>query len=178
VGSFVERGTGPRAIEGGPVVLAAGGGGPVYWVRVWSVLLLVDLSIQYLVGMYVNLFVVLPASWSWPAMMGMMAGSGSGALMLHMMNGYLLGLLAIVSLPLAMMSRRADLMIWSTAGFLGVALAGISGLEFMFTGFSVNAWSFLIASGALLSLVSYLVVAIVSGPESYRSPLPSPSLGP
>ncbi len=165
------------AIEARPVGLAAPGGGPAYWVRFWSVLLLVDLAIQYLLGMYVNLFVALPASWSWPAMMGMMAAAGVGALMLHMMNGYLLGLLAVVSLPLAVMSRRADLVVWSTAGLLGIVLAGVSGLEFMFTGFTVNAWSFLMASGALLALVSYLVVATLSWSERSSSQVPAPSPG-
>lgn len=164
------------AFDARSVSVSLTGDGPVYRVRIWSVLVLSDLAIQYLLGMYVNLFVALPTSWSRSTMMGMMGGGGSGVLMVHMMNGYLLGLLGVIGLLLAAMSRRVDLVSWSTLGLMGIAFAGLSGLAFMFTGFTVNAWSFLMAAGSLLSFGSYFVVLTLSW--SARDPTRGPDLGP
>jgi hypothetical protein len=139
-------------------------------VRLSVGVILADLLVQFLLGMWLNLFASfanMPGSLF--SMSGMM-GSGTGmsntmmtisasmaVLMIHMLNGYLLGILSIIALALSLCSKKISIASLGVAGFASILLAGISGLSFMFSGFQNNAFSYLMAVGFVVALFVYFV---------------------
>lgn len=137
--------------------------------------ILVDLIVQFLLGMWVNLFASFPSTFvssaSSSGMMGMMSsmmgassmmGGGMLVLMVHMMNGYLLLFLSIVVLAVSLNSGRAKIIGLAIAGLGSILLAGISGLAFMFSGFQNDLYSYSMAVGFILAFGIYFL-------ESYFS---------
>lgn len=89
-----------------------------------GLLTLVLLSVQFVLGMAVNLYVPIPTpGWG---MMGAMGSRGMGLLMAHMMTG---GLLLILSVILAMVATLSGqtlptLLGWGTIGSILLASPG------------------------------------------------------
>ncbi len=136
---------------------------------------LVDLLVQFLLGMWVNLFASLPSTFvssaSSSGMMGMMSsmmgassmmGGGMLVLMVHMMNGYLLLFLSILVLAVSLYSGRAKITGLAIAGVGSILLAGISGLIFMFSGFQDDLYSYSMAVGFILAFGIYFLVMYFS----------------
>lgn len=143
-------------------------------VRLSVSVILADLLFQFLLGMWLNLFASfanMPGSLF--SMSGMMA-SGMGmsnmmpmsasmaVLMIHMLNGYLLGILSIIALALSLYSKKISIASLGVAGFASILLAGVSGLSFMFSGFQNNAFSYLMAVGFVAALFVYFVELYLS----------------
>jgi hypothetical protein len=133
------------------------------YVKAALVIVLVDLVIQFILGMYLNLFGIFPSQISTGSGMGgmmstMMGGSGiptMSILMVHMLNGYLLGIISLVVLGLSAYSKSPRLVGLSIVGTAFILFAGISGLSFMFSMFSDNLLSFTMALGFIGAFVSY-----------------------
>ena len=126
------------------------------------------LFLQFLTGMWVNLFVSFPnfstsqGYFGMGVMMSFMF-SGGPVFMVHMMMGYLIGILSIVLLALSLLSGRIAMMSLGVAGFASVLFAGINGLAFMFSGFQNNANSYLMAVGFVLTFGIYFAQLYYSG---------------
>jgi hypothetical protein len=111
------------------------------------------LVIQFLVGMYVNLFVTLPQPLSFLGMMGFMgAYSGFAFVMVHMMIGILVGLTSIGILFVSLFSGRFNMSILSISLLLSIILAGVNGLFFVFYGQN-NLNSYLMSIGFILAVI-------------------------
>jgi hypothetical protein len=124
------------------------------------------LAIQFLLGMYVNLYVNLPpvgrgARGGGQSMMGRFGTmfSSGPVLMVHMMLGMLLVVLAVVALIVAAGSADRFAIVWSAAGLAALLVAGYGGISFFMFGHN-NVDSYLMAIGFLASFAAYLTGAL------------------
>jgi hypothetical protein len=101
---------------------------------------LVLLIAEFLLGMYVNLFV--PAPTNQPVLRA------------HILVGTLLVVLAVVTAVIAIAGRRRAVAVLAVAGLLFLLIAWIGGARFLGFG-GHNADSYLMASGFLFAAVSY-----------------------
>src|SRR5437879_1400234 len=102
------------------------------------------LVVQFLLGMFAKLYVHIAPAGRTGGCGGMLGGgmmralgramSGSSALMVHMMLGWLLVLLAVISLIGAVVARRTRATVLAAVGLTGILLAGYGGMQFMMTG--------------------------------------------
>ena len=103
---------------------------------------------QYLLGMYTNLFVQIPAGvdgWKWM--------SNSLVIMGHVTLGTLLLVVSTAGLVLAVRARASVWIAASVAGLAGIAAALLGGSTFM--NGQAEAMSFLMASGLGLAIAAY-----------------------
>jgi len=111
--------------------------------------------------MWLNLFAVFPqvstSSFNAMNMMSFMFNYGP-IFMLHMMTGFLLVILSFIILVFSLISKNSNLVVFSFIGLLSMILAGISGLLFMFSGFSNNINSYIMSLGFIISIVSYTII--------------------
>ncbi|OJI08002.1 MAG: hypothetical protein BK997_01745 [Candidatus Micrarchaeum sp. ARMAN-1] len=123
------------------------------------------LIIQFITGMWMNLFAVFPSSSFSFSMYGMMQVMFSvPELMVHMMNGILIGLISIIIFMIFAMRGDYRLSSLSAIASVSIFAAGISGLEFMFSGFSNNVFSFIMSMGFIFTVVAYsLILYLFSG---------------
>ena len=116
-----------------------------------NVLLLVA---QYLLGMYVNLFVQFPDSlpqgngWSW-------VFSNSSVTVAHVVLGPAIALLSIAVLGLSIAHRRALVITSSALGLLMVLFAWLSGSDFLSRG-QQDSSSYTMAIGFVAAMVFYV----------------------
>lgn len=129
--------------------------------------MLIALLVQFLLGIWVNLYVPTSSIMgrgnrsggmmgsSQTGLMGGMSRAMSGAmpLMLHMMLGWILLLAAFGALIGSVVARHAAAMFAALAGVLAVVVAGIGGLEFASTGHDV--YSFVMAVGFTGAVAAY-----------------------
>lgn len=114
---------------------------------------IVCLAIQYVLGMFVNLYVQFPGTlphndaWAW-------VFSHSGVTTAHIILGSIVVLLSIVALCFSIATRKASVMTLSILGFLMVAFAWLSGARFL-GNVAQNAPSFMMAIGFIGSIVFY-----------------------
>lgn len=128
---------------------------------------LVLLAVQFIIGMWINLFALFPTGNTGFPMNGMMSVMFSvPELMAHMMIGMLVGLLSLMifALSLIVNDRRSAML--SAVASLSIFLAGISGLEFMLSGFQVNILSFLMSLGFVVAVISYVFLIYSASMES------------
>ncbi len=120
------------------------------------------LIVQFIIGMWMNLFAVFPSFGSSLFMYGMMQVMFSvPELMVHMMNGILIGLVSLmIFIVLATFSDYRLSLLGGTAS-VSVLIAGISGLEFMFSGFTNNVFSFLMSLGFIFTVIAYSLILYI-----------------
>src|SRR5947207_462668 len=121
------------------------------------------LAVQFLLGMYANLYVHTSPVQGAGGSGGMMGGgmmramsqamSGSSALMLHMMLGWLLAILPLLSIASTLVARDRRATVLAAAGLGGILLAGYGGLQFMVTGH--DGYSFLMATGFIVAVGAF-----------------------
>jgi hypothetical protein len=112
------------------------------------------LIIQFLLGMFANLFVTFSTSTD-PNPLAVVFTGGSPALMLHVVLAAVLFILALLVLISAGLIHRRPVFGIATAGFTSTALAFFSGIAFVYTGYTNNTLSYLMAVGFLFGLVIY-----------------------
>lgn len=137
-------------------------------VRVSVAVVLAVLLLQFLVGMWLNLFATFPNvpsaySGGMAGMMSFMFSGGMSVLMIHMMTGYLILALAVVALAASASAGRTSLAALAAGGLVSVVLAGASGLYFMYSGFANEAYSYLMAVGYVLAFSFYFVELLLVG---------------
>ncbi len=134
-------------------------------IRMITAGVLLLLSIEYLIGMVVNLFVQLPsahpgagaAEFFSGAVQGVAWGlvQGPWALVIHVTLGLLLGLASFILIGLAIASRQRLWIITSLLGWIGIVGAGFNGASFLNYGHDFS--SLLMSIGFLLAAISYII---------------------
>jgi hypothetical protein len=135
------------------------------WLRPLTLLALLLLAIQFLIGMLVNLFVTIPASHpgtNAPEYFSGVArgvawalGHGDVWLRLHTVDGLLLFLDSLVLIWLAVTVRQRAWIIATIVGFVGIMAAGFNGASFLNYGHDFS--SLLMSIGFLVAVISYAV---------------------
>jgi hypothetical protein len=138
--------------------------------RTLTLIILLLLGTQFLVGMLVNLFVVVPSShpgtnapeYFSGVVTGVLwvLGHGTLWLLLHAIVGLALFLASLILLGLAIASRRRAWIISSIFGLLGIVAAGFNGASFLNYGHDLS--SFLMAVGFLLAVIPYMIGVYVT----------------
>jgi hypothetical protein len=84
-------------------------------------------------------------------------------LMIHIMNGILIGIISLVIFFMFAMKGDYALSSLSALAFISILVAGITGFEFIFSGFTNNVFSFLMSLGFIFTVIAYsLILYIVS----------------
>ncbi len=115
------------------------------------------LIIQFILGMWMNLFAVYPdIHRGFYGMFSMMQAMFSvPELMIHMMMGVLILFISLIILILTIVRGNPALIISGFIAFVSIAVAGIGGMEFVISGFSNNVFSFIMSLGFLFTVISY-----------------------
>jgi len=127
--------------------------------RVAVVTLLVFLVLQYELGMAVNLLNppdLPPFSFSFLNLMVALKQVGSVAVV-HAVLGTILTILALITLVLALASKIRSVQVFGALGFLSMALAAISGLLFVLTGYQNDHYSHGMATNFILTFGFYFL---------------------
>jgi hypothetical protein len=127
------------------------------------------LIVQFLLGMFANLFVTFGTSTD-PNPLAVVFTGGSPALMLHVVLAVVLFILALLVLISAAFIHRRPVVAIATAGFASTALAFSSGIAFVYTGYTNNTLSYLMAVGFLFGLIIYGYFAGRGEPASDQEP--------
>lgn len=98
-----------------------------------SLAVLVLLVVEYAIGMYVNLYVAVPAADHGGGLGGAISG-GPASLSLHAVLGLLLGLGALGVAVQSILVRHRGLMAASVIGLLAIIVAAVAGTGFTSTG--------------------------------------------
>lgn len=138
--------------------------------RAITLIILLLLAAQFLIGMLVNLFVVVPAShpgtnapeYFSGVVTGVLwvLGHGTLWLLLHAIAGLALFLASLVLLGLAIASRRRGWIISSIFGLLGIVLAGFNGASFLNYGHDFS--SLFMSMGFLMAAIAYMLGVYVT----------------
>ena len=114
------------------------------------------LSIQFIIGMWINLFAVFPSFGHSFSMYGMMQVIFSvPELMIHMMLGIFIELVSLIIFFVFAMAGDYRLSALSAVASITILAAGIGGLEFIFSGFTNNIFSFIMSLGFIFTVVVY-----------------------
>ncbi len=132
--------------------------------NVLTLIILLLLAAQFLIGMMVNFFVVVPDShpgtnapeYFSGVVTGILwvLGHGTLWLWLHAITGLTLFLASLVLLGLAIASRRRGWIISSILGLLGIVLAGFNGASFLNYGHDFS--SLFMSMGFLMAAIAYM----------------------
>ena len=79
-------------------------------------------------------------------------------LMVHMMTGMLIGLVSIMIFVILAIGGDYRLSSLSAIASVSILTAGIGGLEFIFSGFSNNVFSFIMSMGFIFTVVAYSLI--------------------
>lgn len=119
------------------------------WARRTSLAVLVLLVVEYGLGLYVNLYVAVPAADRGGSLGGAIA-QGPALLSAHAVLGLLLGLGALAALVRAIRARHWAVTAFSAAGLLAVAFAAVAGAAFTSTGNQADSMAMAVMTGVAL----------------------------
>ena len=119
------------------------------WARRTSLAVLVLLVVEYGLGMYVNLYVAVPAADHGGSLGGVIA-EGPAMLSVHATVGLLLGLGALGVLVQAIRARRWAVIATSAVGLFAVAFAAVAGTAFSTTGEAADSMAMSVMTGVAM----------------------------
>ena len=132
-------------------------------VRMTTILMIMALFIQFLLGMYTNLFIDLPrvtmqgpGAWMLNMRRMMSVGFLDPLFMIHMIIGMLLVLGAIAAVVVAVTAKQTPLIIITVIGLVSVFVAAYGGLTFFMNG-QHNSASYTMAIGWLSAITTYFM---------------------
>ena len=139
----------------------------LYQLRALAGIALALLLVQFLLGMWLNLFGSFPTlsfnqsgfGGMMSSMMGFMVAGGMSILMVHMMLGYALLIVSILVFAFAMGSEGQTPILLGALGLASVMVAGLGGLGFMFSGFQNDFFSYLMAVGFISAFTAYFALS-------------------
>jgi hypothetical protein len=131
-----------------------------------SLAALVLVVVEYAIGMYVNLYVTVPAADRGRGLSTAIS-SGPALLSVHAVVGLLLGLAALGVLAQSMMARRWMVVGVSAAGLVALALAAVAGTGFVRTGDTSASMAMSVLTA--IALLCYAVNLYVLGMVGRRS---------
>ncbi|MEM0140050.1 MAG: hypothetical protein QXZ44_05515 [Ferroplasma sp.] len=115
------------------------------------------LAIQFVLGIYINLYVVFPPLNT--VMHAHAFPSNYIAVMFHMLIGFLMLIVSFIMLLLGARIRNGILIASSSIAFVFVLVAGISGIMFLFNEYSI--YSFLMS-------ISFMIVVVAEFSYMYQ----------
>ena len=131
-------------------------------------------TLEYSLGMYINLYVQIPFGTGWGGMMGMGWMWGQPVIVWHMMIGWLVFLVTLLAAVISLHSGDTKVALPAWAGLLSVSMAGAGGMRFLMSG-GANGFSLLMAFGALGALLSLsLALFLAWSGGAARSPQDKP----
>lgn len=133
--------------------------------HVGTVLMLLTLAVQFILGMANNLFGTFPATSDVLAALE----SGDQALVAHMAVAFVLLALGVLVAVLGFrkpLPRKVAAL--GVAGVLSIFWAFESGIEFVLSGFGSNLWSFSMAVGFLVALAVYGFLGLMTAVNGGR----------
>ena len=138
------------SLDAGPQGRALSAGVPVpasvARLRRASLAALVLLLAEYGIGMYVNLYVTVPAADHGHSV-GSAVSNGPVILSAHAVIGLLLGLSALAVLVLSIIARRPGVIVISVAGLIALAVASMAGSSFTSSGDSADSMAMSVMTG-------------------------------
>jgi hypothetical protein len=132
--------------------------------RANSLAAVVMLLIQYGLGMWVNLYALLPASDHGRgvfAAFGAAVANGPVALAVHALLGTLLLVTSIAAIVRAAVARNAACIAISAVAFLAIVAAWLSGARFV--GDTSSSASFGMAVATAVALLGYVIILFIPG---------------
>ncbi len=129
--------------------------------RITFLVTVVLLVLQYILGIIANLEVSLPAgnAWRW-------VFENSPLIQLHIYNGTLLIVAALVAMIMTMVARHTAGMITSIAGLALIIFSWLSGAEFLGSG--DNGFSLRMGLGFIGALIAYALGYYLARPRSEK----------
>jgi hypothetical protein len=134
------------ARSGRAVSMSASAPSSLARVRRASLVVLVLLLAEYVLGMYVNLYVTVPSADHGHSV-GSAISNGPVILSAHAVIGLLLGLSALAVLVLSVIARRPSVIAVSVAGLLALAVASLAGSSFTSSGTSADSMAMSVMTG-------------------------------
>ncbi len=135
-------------------------------VRRVSLVTLVLVVAEYVIGMYVNLYATIPAADHGHGV-GTAITNGPAMLSIHAVLGLLLGLGALGVLWQAIRSRRPAVIAWSAVGLVALAGAAAAGAGFTSTGDRAGSMAMSVLTGvALLCYGATIYLVQLSSPPA------------
>src|SRR5256712_3681696 len=123
-------------------------------IQILSRIMMPLLIVQFLLGMFANLFITFSTSTD-PNPLAVVFTGGSPALMLHVLVAVVIFILALQVLVTATFIHRKPLVAIATTGFASIALALFTGIAFVYSGYQNDSLSYLMAVGILFGLIIY-----------------------
>jgi len=120
---------------------------------------------EYVIGVYVNLYVTVPTA-DHGRSLGTAISNGPALLSVHAVVGLLLGLAALGVLVQSIMARRWIVVAASAAGLLAMAFASVAGTGFVRTGDTSASMAMAALTG--MALLCYAVNLYVLSPAGRR----------
>jgi hypothetical protein len=155
---------GGRAVPAAPATPSGSAVGGGRGLRINSFSAAVMLLIEYGLGIWVNLYVQIPASDHGKgtfAAFGAAVADGPAGLAVHAVLGTLLLVTAIALIVRAARARKPATTVIGAIAFLAVAAAWLSGTRFV--GDAADGASFGMASATGVALLSYVIILFVPG---------------
>jgi hypothetical protein len=134
-------------------------------VRRGSLAALVLVVAEYLIGMYVNLFVTIPRADHGHSV-GSAIANGPAILATHAVIGLLLGLMALGVLVQAVMARHPGAIAASAAGLFALAFASAAGASFTSSGHPADSMAMSVLTG--VGLLCYVANLYLLPPPGQR----------
>jgi hypothetical protein len=123
-------------------------------IQILSRIMMPLLIVQFLLGMFANLFVSFSPSTD-PNPLAVVFTGGSPALMLHVLIAVVLFILSLLVLVSTAFINRRPVIAIASAGFASTALAFFTGIAFVYSGYTNNSLSYLMAVGFLFGMIIY-----------------------
>jgi hypothetical protein len=111
-----------------------------------SLAVVVLLLAEYVLGMYVNLYVTVPAADHGHSV-GSAISNGPVILSAHAVIGLLLGLSALAVLVLSVIARRPSVIAFSVVGLIALAVASLAGGSFTSSGQAAESMAMSVMTG-------------------------------
>src|SRR5213080_4068295 len=123
-------------------------------IRILSRIMMPLLIVQFLLGMFANLFITFSTSTD-PNPLAVVFTGGSPALMVHVLIAVVLLMLALQVLVTAAFINRRPVVGVASAGFASIALSFFTGIAFVYSGYANDSLSYLMAVGFLFGLIIF-----------------------
>ena len=134
------------------------------WFRIDVYAILAFLTLQFILGMVLNLFVTFPSiPPGSPDPVYFNAIISTPFLLEHFIVGVGLLLGSIWILLGAAYIKNHRMLAASTFGFLAILVAYVSGFEFLLSGFQDDVFSFSMSMGFIVALAAYIALLRLSG---------------
>ena len=152
---------------------AAGAAGRL---RRGSLAVLVLAVLEYGIGMYVNLYVSVPAA-DRGGDLGRAIANGPAVLSVHAVTGLLLGLAALAVLTQAVLARHWGAIAASALGLFALAFADVTGASYTSSGDAADSMGMAVLTGAALLCYAANLYLLRRPPDASRPPYEAGTTG-